>query len=95
MEKERLEKKKPKEAKEKAEKEKAENLRVFRDGSCQRSSKNHKVICRSQENGFHQQKGQKVSVDSLSGADKKVLRALAKYITDEENGKTGKSIDVI
>ncbi|GJU09592.1 ubiquitin-like-specific protease ESD4 [Tanacetum coccineum] len=33
-------------------------------------------------------------LDSLGGADKKVLRALAKYITDEVKDKTGKSIDV-
>ncbi|PWA83545.1 Peptidase C48, SUMO/Sentrin/Ubl1 [Artemisia annua] len=33
-------------------------------------------------------------LDSLGGADKKVLRALAKYITDEVKDKTGQSIDV-
>nr|GEY35859.1 ubiquitin-like-specific protease ESD4 [Tanacetum cinerariifolium] len=33
-------------------------------------------------------------LDSLGGADKKVLRALDKYITDEVKDKTGKSIDV-
>lgn len=33
-------------------------------------------------------------LDSLGGADKKVLRVLAKYITDEVKDKTGKDIDV-
>ncbi|KAI3756190.1 hypothetical protein L1987_56006 [Smallanthus sonchifolius] len=33
-------------------------------------------------------------LDSLGGADKKVLRFLAKYITDEVKDKTGKNIDV-
>ncbi|XP_076936513.1 putative ubiquitin-like-specific protease 1B isoform X1 [Bidens hawaiensis] len=33
-------------------------------------------------------------LDSLGGADKKVLRMLAKYITDEVKDKSGKSIDV-
>ncbi|KAJ9538347.1 hypothetical protein OSB04_031080 [Centaurea solstitialis] len=33
-------------------------------------------------------------LDSLGGADKKVLRVLAKYITDEVKDKTGKDIDI-
>ncbi|KAI3804570.1 hypothetical protein L1987_26216 [Smallanthus sonchifolius] len=33
-------------------------------------------------------------LDSLGGVDKKVLRFLAKYITDEVKDKTGKNIDV-
>nr|XP_043629453.1 putative ubiquitin-like-specific protease 1B [Erigeron canadensis] len=33
-------------------------------------------------------------LDSLGGADKKVLGALAKYITDEVKDKTGKNLDV-
>ncbi|XP_024996446.1 putative ubiquitin-like-specific protease 1B isoform X2 [Cynara cardunculus var. scolymus] len=33
-------------------------------------------------------------LDSLRGADKKVLRVLAKYVTDEVKDKTGKDIDV-
>ncbi|GKC64785.1 hypothetical protein Tco_1097383 [Tanacetum coccineum] len=45
-----------------------------------------KVIRCNQENGCHQQKGQNISVDSVRGADKKEMRALAKYITDEIPG---------
>lgn len=33
-------------------------------------------------------------LDSLGGADKKVMKMLAMYITDEVKDKTGKSIDV-